>query len=163
MNTKTLSVKTGKTLVNEDGFSYSERRLEERPVVNFKPIEPALAAELMGFVHAKNINQSITIDGTEYTLDFISHNTNARRQSRSLSVYFSVGRSIIRISDHWSESAYSRSQKLNCGQIDSAWWTALKSEAFSYDGYRAGRYPWKLLAGIAGKTALNKSVPHWKK
>jgi hypothetical protein len=58
---------------------------------------------------------------TEYLgklkVKFESENKNAYFESRSLSYYFVGDGFIIRISDHWSESKYPKSKKLNCGNI----------------------------------------------
>lgn len=136
----------------------------ETPVVRWKPVPYELVETLLAFVHANNVGKAIAVDGVEYVLDHISHNTNAFWRSRGLSVYYRVGRSVIRISDHWSKTNHHpRSRKLNCGAIAGAWWeladtTATQPHAFSY---RSGKYPWKLLAGKAGLSKLNKSVDHW--
>lgn len=148
-----------------NGFTEDGERvwaIEERPVVTFKQIDDDLARTLMGFVHGRNLGKSITVGGKEYTLDHISY--SKRRFGRGISVYFTVDRSVIRISDHWSESnGHARSRKLNCGQVADAYWT-IENDAdrplLEWD-YRAGRFPHRVLAGRAGKSVLNKSVDHW--
>lgn len=133
------------------------------PVVNFRPVPEKLTRQLLNFVQTKNLGKSITIDGTEYTLDYISE--SHRKTSRGLSIYFRVERSILRISDHWSQTAGNpRSRKLNCGRIDTAYW-ALDNHPASQPltfTWHAGKYPWRVMAGKAGLSILNKSVTHWK-
>ncbi|MSS45276.1 hypothetical protein FYJ43_04290 [Cutibacterium sp. WCA-380-WT-3A] len=135
------------------------------PVATFTQIDNALARTLLAFVDRRNIGKAITIDETNYVLDYISQSTNASRHSRGLSVYFTVRRSVIRISDHWSEShGYPASRKLNCGAIDTAYWVINNDPAHGTisSTYHAGKHPHRLLAGICGKTVLNTTVNHWR-
>ena len=66
-------------------------------------------------------------------VDFESEKKNAFFQNRSLSYYFisEADDFIIRISDHWSDSNYDKSKKLNCGMISSCRWENY-GERFSY-------------------------------
>ena len=161
MNTTTIYRNI--TAVDADGDTYKTMESHEAPVITFKPISDEIALQLIAFVNQRNLGKSITIDGKTYTLDHISIGKSAFWKSRSYSVYFRVGRSVVRISDHWSETTHHpRSQKLNCGAIRSAYWVlADKSRQTLESTYQSGQYPWALKAGIAGLTALNKSVDHW--
>lgn len=167
MRTVNIPRRTGEIVEETDDYgdthSRAITRLEEIPVTTFRQIEDELATTLMNFVHSKNIGKTTTIEGREYTLDYISHNKG--HMGRSISVYFTVARSVIRISDHWSETrGHPKSQKLNCGRIDQTYW-ALKNDPnrpLLEHSYLAGKYPHRLMAGIAGKTALNRTVHHWK-
>ncbi|WP_216395547.1 hypothetical protein [Arcanobacterium phocae] len=130
--------------------------------IEFKQVPAELAIQLMDFVNANNIGKAITIDDVEYTLDFISRNSSRFFQSRGLSVYFRVDRSVIRISDHWAETNETRSRKFNCGTIDGHRWTLANTEAPFEHTYRAGKYPHRLLAGKASLVKLNADCDHWK-
>lgn len=145
--------------------------------VTFKSISSDLAAKLLDFATYGKIGQSLSIDGVEYRLDFISIGKNRFWRSRSASVYFRTGRSVIRISDHWSANpARPRSRKANCGEIGGKWewdedgsdqhwktgatWVIDTADSVDWGRY-AGRYPWVMHAGKAGLSVLNKSVDHW--
>lgn len=135
--------------------------------VTFTEIDDRITVALLQFAERKHVGKPITIDGVDYTLDGIFHSTSQFFRSRGLSIYFRTGRSIVRISDHWSRSNHHpRSRKFNCGPLGgyAAWWVIdNRSPArVSFDRY-AGKYPWTMLAGRAGLTAVNKSVPHWVK
>lgn len=167
MRTVTIPRRTGEyreiETDDEETVSRPVTRLEEINVTTFRQIDDDLATELMRFTDRRNLGRTVTIDGRDYTLDHISHST--RFMSRSLSVYFTVARSVVRISDHWSESnGHPRSQKLNCGRIDQTYWVIDNDPArpLVESTYLAGKYPHKLLAGIAGKSVLNQTVDHWK-
>lgn len=128
----------------------------------FKPLPRHIAQALADFITVKNLNQSVEIDSKAYTLVFISHNTSAFWRSRGLSAYFKTGRSIVRVSDHWAASeGYDRSRKLNCGSISGKKWVLTgKAEKVSAT-WRAGKYPWELLAGTCGLSSLNKTCDHF--
>ena len=135
-------------------------------VVTFREVDDSLAQSLLAFATRKNIGQGLEIDGVDYTLDGIFQSSSAFWRSRGLSIYYRTGRSIIRISDHWSRSNHhARSRKFNCGCIgghNALWCIDNKSPArLSLDRW-GGKYPWLMLAGRAGLIQLNKSVPHWK-
>lgn len=128
----------------------------------FKPIDPALAKKLLAFVGRPNLGHAVEIDGVTYTLVYISQNSSAFFRSRGLSVYFKTGRSIVRISDHWSESiGNDRSRKLNCGSISGKIWVMAGATARIEFGKYAGKYPWVMLAGKCGLTSLNKTCDHF--
>lgn len=134
---------------------------------NFKQIDDALANQLLAFVRTNNIGKSITIDGKIYTLDHISQSSSQFFQSRSISIYFRTGRSIIRISDHWSRSNHHpKSRKFNCGSLGGHFcqWVIDDKTPTTLDcTYRCGKFAHKMLAGICGLTVLNKTAPHWNK
>ena len=67
-------------------------------------------------------------------VDYESEKKNAYFERRSLSYYFVTedNSSVIRISDHWSNSQYDDSEKLNCGNIRSCFWTT-DGNRFRYD------------------------------
>lgn len=133
------------------------------PTATFKQIPNDLANKLLAFVDRRNLGKSTEIDGVSYTLDHISQNSSKFWKSRGLSVYFRAGRSVIRISDHWSKSTGNdRSRKLNCGFIgDCQWFIDNDGGApLSLDKY-AGKFPWKMLAGKCSLATLNKTCDHW--
>lgn len=147
--------------------------------VRFQPIDSSLAEKLLDFATHGKVGQSIVIDGVEYRLDHISVGKNSFWRSRSASVYYRTGRSVIRISDHWSANpSRPRSRKANCGEIGAKWewdedhedqvwksgatWLIDTAKSVEWSRY-AGRYPWVMHAGKAGLVALNKSVNHWSK
>jgi len=133
-------------------------------MATFTEIPADIANQLVAFIDRRNLGRAIEIDGTSYTLDFISHNTNAFFQSRGLSVYFRAGRSVIRISDHWSSSTgFERSRKLNCGSISGKQWNIdNRSGRKVFCPKYAGRFPFEMLAGRCGLTVLNRECDHWK-
>lgn len=152
-------------------------------LVNFAPVPAATTRKLLDFAQRNNLGKTIEIDGETYVLDHMSIGKSAFFRSRSCSIYYKVGRSIIRISDHWSHTPdRPRSRKLNCGQIGgkfvpsfdedgyyersqwktgSVWALPAGMERIQWTRY-AGKYPWELYAGRAGLVKLNKSVDHWK-
>lgn len=146
--------------------------------VKFQPIDKNLAYELLDFATHGKIGQSLTIDNVTYKLDHISIGTSQFWRSRSASVYYRTGRSVIRISDHWSANpSRPRSRKANCGEIGGKWewsedgsdqfwksgatWTIDTSESLEWSRYTR-KYPWVMHAGKAGLSVLNRSVSHWK-
>lgn len=104
-------------------------------VGNFTPIKPAKATSIFNayikYQRLKNKPEFIEVEGIgKLKLDYESISKNAYHRSRGFSLYFLKGNSsVIRISDHWSESNYSKSQKLNCGSISTCYWTNF-GEAF---------------------------------
>lgn len=133
------------------------------PTATFRQIPAKLATQLLDFVHQRNIGKSVNIDGQRYTLDHISKNSSKFYRGRSLSIYFRTGRSVIRISDHWSQSnGNDRSVKLNCRFIDEHWWAIDNdgSAPLSFGRYTS-RFPWRMLAGKCGLSTLNKTCDHW--
>lgn len=136
--------------------------------INWMPIHETLANQLLEFalkVRSK-IGKSIELYGETYTLDYVSqsHTTYYSQPQRSLSVYFRVGRSVVRISDHWASSRHHpRSKKLNCTDIDGhEWHIDNKAPAFSFHGLGCGKYSWVLLAGRASLVQLNRTCKHWR-
>jgi len=92
------------------------------------------------------------------SINFESEHKSAFFQSRSLSYYFISENKdfVIRISDHWSESNYPRSGKLNCGSIASCYWTNF-GERFNYR-LPAQSYSSDLIAGICYFKDFSKIV-----
>lgn len=133
-------------------------------MATFKQIPADLARHLISFVDRRNLGKSIDIGGKAYTLDHISHNTSAFWRSRGLSVYFRTGRSVIRLSDHWSKSnGFERSRKLNCGLISGQDWQIENRDMNKlYCEKYAGRFPFEMLAGKCGLSKLNKTCEHWR-
>lgn len=132
-------------------------------MITFKQIPDSVAMQLLEFATRPRIGKSIEIEGEIYTLDFISQNSNRFFQSRGLSIYYRVGRSVVRISDHWSQSNHKpRSRKLNCGSISGQSWGIdnASPDTLCWGRY-AGQYPWVMLAGRAGLARLNKTCEHW--
>ena len=105
--------------------------------VRFKEIPDAQARLLLDFAERKNIGKSLDIEGVEFNLDAIFLNSSGFWRSRGLSIYFRTGRSVVRISDHWSESKHhDRSRKLNCGPLgshDAVWAIDNSSRAIGND------------------------------
>jgi hypothetical protein len=95
----------------------------------FKPIEPNDLKQILDayLSYRRKRNKPEFIKSEKYgnlSVDFESEKSNSFFQSRSLSYYFISEKKdfVIRISDHWSKSNYSRSKKLNCGYIRSVFW-----------------------------------------
>lgn len=157
-----LAVRTGRTVLDADGNPRTERTIEPRRVAVFRQVPDEVTLALADFLDARNLGRGLTVDGQRYTLDYLSVTTGGPR--RGFSVYYLTGRSVVRISNHWSVSrGHPRSRLLNCGQIDSAWWEIDNRTVETVPvTYRSGRYPWQTLAGVCGKTVLNQTVPHWR-
>lgn len=71
---------------------------------------------------------------------------------------------VIRVSDHWaSTNLHPRSRKLNCGSIDGHQWRLDNVEpAVGLCGFGAGKYPWRVLAGVARIADLERAgCGHW--
>lgn len=133
--------------------------------VTFRSIAPFLAQSLISFsLDRRNLGKSIEIENKIYTFDYVSRNTSAFFKSRGLSIYFTVDRSVIRISDHWASShGFDRSGKLNCVSISGKAWHIGKGAAeIMIYGHSCGKYPFRSLAGIAAKSKLNCTCDHWK-
>lgn len=142
--------------------------------VRFRPISKELTHALLAFASNKNLGQTIEIGGETYTLDYLSVGRSSYWRSRSASVYYRVGRSVVRISDHWSAMReHPRSQKLNCGCIGggydeetntykpSAYWELHGAQEVEHWALYAGRYPWRMFGGRAGLSVLNRGTTHW--
>lgn len=84
--------------------------------------------------------------------------TSSFHISNSRSIYFKVNKSIIRVSDHWSQNTKKpRSRKQNCGLIDIHRWVLNDDhELWSYKGYPKKYGPRKMTAGIASVLKLRK-------
>ncbi len=135
---------------------------------NFKPFDEKIGEKILdSFVKAKRkkkFNGKFNVGNDEYELlHFSEPKRNSFFKSRQMSIYFRKkrGRSVIRISDHWSESTSNpRSRKLNAGFLNSCYWTANwdwhKSDVFDFSGLSAGKYAWRLLGGIC---SLNNFEP----
>lgn len=148
--------------------------------VVFKPVSRQLALQLIAAVRGKKVGTTIDIDGETYTYDYCSIKSAALHRGRGFSLYFKVGKSIIRISDHWTRSnGNDRSRKFNCGAIGSMIvhtsdgdieWDENKPQYWVIDNddqpfestYLSGRFPHRLLAGKASLAKLNKVCEHWK-
>ena len=99
--------------------------------------------------------ESIEIGGRTYTLDHISFSAyNPFFRQRGLSIYYRTGDSIVRLSDHWSNtgSTFVKSRKLNCGRISSCLWNlngAKNTDLVDMKGHQSGKYPWRIIGGEA--------------
>ena len=103
---------------------------------DFDMVEPSICKKLCMFYNSSKFlkmeKPAITINGLVYEFEFFSSSYNQRLKSRGRSYYYRQGESIIRISDHWSKSQYTKSKKLNCGFIASCYWTNLNGIKFTY-------------------------------
>lgn len=102
----------------------------ENTKAEFEPIsvQDSKAILQQYFIWRKKRNKPDFIEVQKFgklAVNFESVNKNKFYKSRGLSFYFVNENSdyVIRISDHWSESNYVRSRKLNCGNIASCYWT----------------------------------------
>jgi hypothetical protein len=128
----------------------------------FKPLDKSTAQKLADLICVKNLNGTFDVDGKSYTLVYVSRNSSQFFRSRGLSAYFKVGRSIVRVSDHWAKSeGFERSRKLNCGSISGKLWEIEAGAEKVLTSWRAGKYSWELLAGICGLSRLNKTCDHF--
>ena len=152
-------------------------------VAIFKEIPARLASRLVAFGEdwRNKVGDAVTIDGLSYVMTYRHAGKNKFFRSRGISIYFHVGRSIIRLSDHWSQSNnFPKSKKMNCGIIGSSfigydnddnklysrgvrWSIDNKTKTRIMTRMLGGRYPSYLMAGICGLTVLNKECDHWKK
>ena len=128
---------------------------------HFRPLDAAVARQLVEFARHDRVGKTIEIAGRAYTLDYISRSSSAFWRSRGISIYYRSQRSVVRISDHWSATRRSpRSRKRNCGSIGSCWWTLADRahDRFESAKFGGGRYPHTLLAGICGLTGFRKQA-----
>ncbi len=131
---------------------------------NFKQFDNSIAKELIQKTRYKKQNSKIELkNGDIYEVLYISISKNSFFKSRSASFYYRKkgGKSIIRISDHWSKSNNNdRSRKLNCGYISSCYWTInnKKDNEIFVHGFYSGKYPYKMLAGICYKNSFEKII-----
>jgi len=127
---------------------------------NFAPIKPAVARAIFNaylkYRRLKNKPQYIDVpDFGKLKLDYESISKNSYRRSRGFSLYFLKGNSsVIRISDHWSESNYPKSEKLNCGYISSCYWTNF-GEAFE-ERMPGEKYSSRFIAGTIKFSQLKR-------
>ena len=124
----------------------------------FRPLDRAVAKVLVEFASGRRVGKTITVEGQDYTLTHISESYNAFWHSRGLSVYYRRGRSVVRISDHWSRSRHhQRSRKLNCGPIATCFWTIADNADTLFETYhRSGRYPRRMMGGVLGVNGFRK-------
>lgn len=154
----------------------------EKQMATFKHIPYQLAKQLVDFACSRNIGKIINVDGKDYQLDHISAKCSAFFRSRSVSIYYRVGRSVIRLSDHWSASKFfPRSKKMNCGLMggglagydetgekvykDAIRWSLANKDDRRVWCNRFGfyRHGTNISGGICGLSVLNKECSHWKK
>lgn len=148
----------------------------------FKEISQDLAHELVTFAKRRGVKagDSIVIEGKKYIFNYRSQNKDSFFHSRSISLYFRVGRSVVRIADHWSKSKlFDRSRKMNCGRLGGGicgvdekgyalyskgvfWELANKTRKQVYFMF-FNRFESPLIGGICGLKVLNKECNHWKK
>jgi hypothetical protein len=105
----------------------------------FEGVDPQDAKEILEAYkdYRRRKNKPEFIKSSKYgnlRVDYESEKKNAYFERRSLSYYFVTedNSSVIRISDHWSNSQYDDSEKLNCGNIRSCFWTT-DGNRFRYD------------------------------
>lgn len=118
---------------------------------HFRPVCPKMGQKYMRAIlewrRKRNKPEFIEVDGEKWTVDHQSQSKNALHRSRSNSFYLTNGKSVVRISDHWSASKYDRSHKFNCGMISTCYWTNREGERFSI--FLPGeRYESSMIAGI---------------
>ena len=118
--------------VNADNYFVSTKAY-------FEGVDPKDAKEILEAYkdYRRRKNKPEFIKSTKYgnlRVDYESEKKNAYFERRSLSYYFVTedNSSVIRISDHWSNSQYDDSEKLNCGNIRSCFWTT-DGNRFRYD------------------------------
>lgn len=130
----------------------------------WKKIDLELTKFLIEKFSPKNVNKTFSFNDKQYTLLYISKNSSKFFRSRSLSVYFKTGRSIIRLSDHWSHfEPKPKSQKMNCGFISKSNFWKLVSKATNWcSTWSCGKFPWDLYAGKISLAILNKKCDHFK-
>ena len=152
---------------------FTLNNFHEGSFAEFKPLDKNEALELLyayqtykrscaKMTKSKPSRFFKTKSGIEYELIF---DGEAKRyhfvKKRSLSMYFRKkgSKSIIRISDHWSKSKYTKSKKLNCGSIRTCYWTLenVAAERFEFSGFASGKYAWVFMAGVC---ALKKFQPY---
>lgn len=133
--------------------------------IKFQKVNDSIVDELIKhYENGLRLGKEVVINDKSYKLIYKSEQKNAFFKSRGLSLYFKVDRSIVRISDHWSESiGNDRSRKLNCGYISNSQYWKLNFKAKRYQISRgSGKYPYTVLIGAAGLKTLNKECEHFK-
>lgn len=129
----------------------------------FRPLDASVARELIEFsCSSRNVGKSVDVLGKTYTLEHISRSTSAFWKSRGISLYFRTGRSVVRISDHWSETnGMDRSRKFNCGKIGSSFWKIDNhgdDDIIETYSHSAGRFPHRVLAGVCSMRSLERGA-----
>lgn len=101
----------------------------------FQEVAPAIAKQLLENLDIQLVYDYMDVEenikyndkafvmlyGKRWDLNFVSYS----QRWGSLSVYFSDGESLIRISDHWSYG----SKVNNCGNIRNCYWTFKKAKS----------------------------------
>ncbi len=135
-------------------FRLNPERYFKYTDTDFKAIDPGLAEKLFRAAYRGEIAKGgkIEIDGTEYTLDYVS------RGDGSESYYFRTGNSIVRISDHWSKTpGMADERKFNVGNIRTSYWglaDADRSKVFSPGGAH-----FDMIGGIADLDSFRDRRP----
>lgn len=141
----------------------------ENTKADFKAVSAKLAEKLFNVATERKglkVGETIKIDGKNYTLDYVSISSyNAYFGTRGISIYYRHGNSVIRISDHWSDSGdvFKRSNKLNCLWIASCYWRLLnvtKESAVEVFSPNCGKYGYRV---IGGKCMLKNFQEHEKR
>ena len=120
---------------------------------SFKPVATDLVGKLMDaylvYRRKKVKPEYLEVENQLYVVDFESQKKSSFFRSRSNSFYFQPKgkKQIIRISDHWSKSKHTRSQKHNCGFIASCYWENLTAERVSYR-LPGEKYSSELMGGL---------------
>lgn len=135
------------------------RDLATAKMISCEPVSVEITKALMNFVHRNNIGKIVEVQGETYRLLRIHED-----RDNGLHIYFSVGRSILRISDKWSSTRhFPKSKKLNCGDVEGAFWALRTRNRDAVESkYLVSTYPRRLLAGRAGKCAVNRHVDFLK-
>jgi hypothetical protein len=104
----------------------------------------------------RNKPEFIEANGKQLQVSFESQSKSAYWKSRSNSFYFIYDNQLIRISDHWSHTgdAFPKSNKLNCGQIASCYWTCENAQETNM--FLPGeKYVSRLVGGIVNLNEMN--------
>ncbi|MGU3377667.1 hypothetical protein [Chryseobacterium sp. M5A1_1a] len=125
---------------------------------NFKKVDFNVFKLLQAYLQyrrLKNKPDYLEVDGRFFSVQHESQSKNSFFQSRSNSFYFQEKgkKSIIRISDHWSESDFSKSKKFNCSYIRTCYWTALGLDKFTFS-LPGEKYSSELIAGTISLSSL---------
>lgn len=133
-------------------------RYHESTEVNFTAISVedarGILDEYVKVRRRKNVN-TFEFKNRLFTVDYASEKKLAWKRARSNSYYFLSGEYVYRISDHWSESKFPTSKKLNCGSIASCYWTNKRGEKFEYR-LPGEKYESVLIAGRAKLSSFKK-------
>ncbi len=133
-------------------ISFNPERYFKATNADFNVIDSGLAEKLYSAAMEKQISagEKIEVGGVEYTLDYVSI-----KSADSISIYYRSGNSVIRISDHWSETPALSDNKFNVGPVRSSYWTlnnADRDHVFS-NGYNS------LIGGIADFDSFTDNRP----